>query len=233
MMEEEAPEAPRREILYALLALASLLIGISRLAQPAPAPLWLKAVDAGIGLAFLLDWARRIREAPHSGRYALRQAYEVVTFVPFTLLPATLAGGDVLRGARLLRLLRFLRYGRYAKVGLALARLPRRARYLQRIARNAQLVNILLVGLLTVSLGGALLLFVEGPAQRLDGYGAALWWSLNLFTTVAYAVPAPSTPAGHVVSGALMVSGVAYIGVFTASLAGAILKTPDEEEPEP
>lgn len=228
-IEDEAPQAPRREVFYALLAVVSLLIGISRLADPIPPPVWMRTLDAGIALAFLGDWLRRIWIAPRRQRYALRNSYEILTFIPFTLLPVTLAGGDILRGVRLLRFVRFLRYGRFAKVAFTFARLPRRARYLQRVVRNAQLVNILLTGLLVVSLGAVVLLLVERDALAGAGYGAAFWWSLNVFTTVAYAVPPPTTAAGHLTTGALMVAGVSYIGVFTASLAGAILRTKDDE----
>lgn len=225
MPQDEHPDAPRREIAYALLAIVGLLIGIGRLADDSPAPVWLRTLDAALAVAFLLDWLRRVREAPRPRRYALRNSYEILTFIPFTLLPATLAGGDVLRGARLIRILRFLRYGRFAKVGLGLARLPRRARYLQRVVRNAQLANILLTGLLTVSLGAVVLLLVERETLGAQGYGAALWWSFSLFTTASYAVPAPSSGAGYVTTGLLMLAGVSYVGVFTASLASAILRT--------
>lgn len=228
--EDENPDAPRREILYAFLALVSLFIGIGRLVDPAPAPVWLKVLDSAIAGGFLLDWLRRVMEAPRRGRYAWRNSYEVLTFIPFTLLPSTLGGGDVLRGARLLRIVRFVRYGRFAKVGLNLALLPRHARYLQRVARNAQLVVILIVGLLIVSLGAAVLLAVEGEVLASEGYGSAFWWSLNLFTTASYAIPSPQTSAGHLTSGALIVTGVAYLGVLTASLASSILRTPTDED---
>lgn len=226
---DEVPAASRREVLYALLAIVSVLIGISRLADPRPAPLWLQTLDAGIALAFLADWIRRIREAPERARYALRHGYEVLTFIPFTLVPQA-AGGDLLRGARLLRVIRFVRYGAYAKVGLGLTRFPRRLRYVRRVVKHAQLVTIVLVGVVVVALGAFGLLMAEGRAAGLDGFEQALWWSLNLFTTVAYAVPTPTTPAGYVLSGALMVLGVAFVGVFTASLANALLRTPADDE---
>lgn len=229
MLPDEHRDAPRRETVYALLALVSLIIGISRLVDTAPPPVWLKVLDTGIALAFLLDWLRRIHEAPRRWRYARRNAYELVTFIPFTLFPA-FGGGDILRGARLFRIVRFLRYGRFVKVGLNLARLPRRARYLRRVARNAQLVNILLTGLLTVSLGAVLLLLVEPAALGGQGYGAAFWWSLNLFTTVNYSIPTPTTSAGYLTAGTLLVAGIAFVGVFTASLAGALLRTPSEDD---
>ena len=216
----------RRELLFALLALVSVLIGISRLWDPYPAPMWMKVLDASIALAFLGDWVARVRRSERRLRYALTHAYEVLTFIPFTLLPAEAAGGGVLRGARLLRLFRLARYGRFVKVGLALARMPRRVRYVQRVVRHAQLVTLTVVGVMIISLGAALLLLVEGRAAGLAGYGPALWWSVSIFTTTAYAAPTPTTAAGYAVTGLLMVLGVAYIGVFTASLASAILATP-------
>lgn len=226
---DEAPAASRREVAFALLAIVSVLIGISRLADPRPAAAWLKALDASIAIAFLVDWLRRIRIAQRPGRYAARHSYEVLTFIPFTLIPGT-SGADLLRGARLFRLLGFARYGAYAKVGLGLTRFPRRLRYVRRVVKHAQLVTIVLVGVVVVALGAFGLLLTEGESAGLHGFEQALWWSLNLFTTVAYAVPSPTTSAGYVVSGALMVLGIGFVGVFTASLANALLRTSADEE---
>ncbi len=206
-----------------------MLIGISRVVDAGEAATWLKALDAGIAAAFFADWLRRILRSARPTRYTLRNSWEILTFIPFTLLSGTLAGGDIVRGVRLVRILRFARLGRFAKLSVTLARLPRRARHLQRVARNARLVNLFLAGLLTVSVGAAVLLAVERAALGGQGYAAAFWWSLNIFTTVGYAVPHPQTPAGFVTTGALMVSGVAFVGVFTASLASAILRTPDDD----
>lgn len=219
----------RKEILLGLLAIISLLIGFARFGTAQGAPLWLKAVDGGIAFAFLLDFITRTFRADDRLRYALRHSWEIILFVPYTWLPAQASGGNILRGARLIRVVRVLRFGRYIKLGLGLTRLPRRLRHVQQIARNAQLFTIGLVGILTVAAGAAALFVIEGRTAGLQGYGDALWWSLNLFTTVAYSVPEPETAAGRVVAGTLMVAGVAYIGLFTASLAGAILKTPAEE----
>lgn len=223
-------EAFRREVFFAILAIISVMIGISRFENPAPAPLWLKAVDVGIASAFFIDWLVRIRASERSWRYAATHSYELIFFIPFTLLPTQASGGNLLRGARLLRLIRVLRYGRYVKLGLAMSRLPRRVRHLQRVADNAQLVAILVAGLVTVSVGGAALMVTERATAGLHSYGEAFWWSLSLFTTLAYDIPTPTTGAGRIVSGLLMVAGVAYVGIFTASLASAILRTPQEEE---
>lgn len=221
-----------REAFFSVIAILSILIGISRIADPAPAPVWMQALDVFIAASFMTDWLLRIRAADAPWRYAGRHAYEVVFFIPFTLLPF-LEGGNILRGARILRLVRVLRYGRYVRLGVSFARLPRRMRQIQRIVRHAQLVTLALAGIIAVAVGAAALMFAEARGQGIGAFSQAVWWSLSLFSTVAYAVPEPQTSAGHVISGIIMVSGVAYFGIFTASLASAILRSHAEESHVP
>jgi voltage-gated potassium channel len=104
-------------------------------------------------------------------------------------------------------------------------------RYLARVADRARLVELTFVGLALV-LGGAMTAMFVAP---FDGFADALWWSLNLFTTVAYVEHVPLGTAGRIVGGVLMVTGVGFVGVFTASLANALLKEPEEspEDDEP
>lgn len=222
----------RREVVLAVLAIVSIVIGISRLQNPLPPPLWVQLLDVAIAAAFATDWALRIGSAERPWKYTLTHLYEIVFFVPFTVLPPDTSGASLVRGARLIRTLRWVRYGRFLRLSLALSRLPRRVRHLQRVADNAQLVAIFVTGLVTVSLGGAALMLTERTAAGLRSYPEAFWWSLSLFTTVAYDVPDPQTDVGRIVCGALMVAGVVYVGVFTASLASAILRTPADREDE-
>ncbi|MGP3921530.1 potassium channel family protein [Nonomuraea sp. 10N515B] len=47
----------------------------------------------------------------------------------------------------------------------------------------------------------------------------ALWWSLTTMTTVGYGDLYPTTLEGRLIAGALMLSGIALLGVVTASIA--------------
>jgi voltage-gated potassium channel len=47
----------------------------------------------------------------------------------------------------------------------------------------------------------------------------ALWWAATTVTTVGYGDRFPTTTEGRIVSGGLMMSGIALLGVVTASLA--------------
>jgi hypothetical protein len=54
--------------------------------------------------------------------------------------------------------------------------------------------------------------------------------SLALVTNVAYLDFQPVTLAGRMLAGILQLCGIAFIGVFTASLAGAIVREPGPQE---
>ena len=49
-------------------------------------------------------------------------------------------------------------------------------------------------------------------------YGDALWWAMETITTVGYGDHHPTTVAGRWVAAALMVVGVALVGVITATV---------------
>jgi voltage-gated potassium channel len=57
------------------------------------------------------------------------------------------------------------------------------------------------------------------PGATITGYGDALWWAISTITTVGYGDRYPVTMEGRMVAAALMVSGIALLGVVTASLA--------------
>jgi hypothetical protein len=224
----------RHDILIGVLALASVAIGIEQLAREAPTPRFepLDAVDLAIALFFIADFAWRAwREGP--GRYLRSHWWELPALLPVSpALVASLPGLAVVRGVRLVRLARVLRLVRL--LGVA-SRLRSVSRYTWRVAHRARVPTILGAGALVVWMGALVAWMLESDVNaRLASAGGALWWSLNMFTNVAYVDFQPATTGGRVLAGVLELSGIAFIGVFTASLASAIVKepTPAQEDAE-
>lgn len=58
----------------------------------------------------------------------------------------------------------------------------------------------------------------------IDSIGDAIWWAFVTITTVGYGDLAPVTVTGRAVAVALMVGGIALIGVVTATLASWIVE---------
>jgi voltage-gated potassium channel len=74
---------------------------------------------------------------------------------------------------------------------------------------------------LLVFVGSLAVLDVEqnAPDAKILSFGDAAWWAITTITTVGYGDLFPVTPIGRLVAAALMMSGIAVLGVVTASIA--------------
>ncbi|MCO1654180.1 potassium channel family protein [Pseudonocardia humida] len=57
------------------------------------------------------------------------------------------------------------------------------------------------------------------PDATLTTFGEAIWWTITTLSTVGYGDRYPVTTEGRFVAAALMVAGIALLGVVTASIA--------------
>ncbi len=87
--------------------------------------------------------------------------------------------------------------------------------------------------------GGATLLITVGalaitdaeryePGANITTLGDGFWWALTTMTTVGYGDRFPVTPVGRLVAAALMVSGIALLGVVTATIASWLVERVSE-----
>ena len=101
-----------------------------------------------------------------------------------------------------------------------------------------------LIGRVGVYVGGAIVLtsFVaslavleaerESPDGNIRTYGDSIWWVTTTLSTVGYGDHYPVTTEGRMIAVALMVVGVALLGVVTASLATWLIEQVREIEEE-
>jgi voltage-gated potassium channel len=61
-------------------------------------------------------------------------------------------------------------------------------------------------------------------------FADALWWAMTTVTTVGYGDRFPVTGTGRLIAGGLMLSGIALLGVVTASLASWLIEKVREVE---
>lgn len=59
----------------------------------------------------------------------------------------------------------------------------------------------------------------DAPDSSITTFGGAVWWSLTTISTVGYGDRYPVTVEGRIVASALMIAGIALLGVVTASIA--------------
>jgi voltage-gated potassium channel len=65
----------------------------------------------------------------------------------------------------------------------------------------------------------------DAPEASITTFGDAVWWTLTTISTVGYGDRYPVTLEGRVVAASLMVSGIALLGVVTASIASWFVET--------
>lgn len=83
---------------------------------------------------------------------------------------------------------------------------------------------------LLVFVGALAVLDVEqaAPDAKILTFGDAAWWAITTITTVGYGDMYPVTAAGRLVAAALMMSGIAVLGVVTASIASWLVQRVEE-----
>jgi voltage-gated potassium channel len=119
---------------------------------------------------------------------------------------------------------------------LRLLRLLTLLNVLQRTAgaafRGSVVVYVAGASLLLVFVAALAVLDVErsAPGANLTGFGDAIWWAVVTMTTVGYGDYAPVTGLGRLIAAVLMLSGIALLGVVTATLASWIVERISAQE---
>ncbi|QRY62049.1 potassium channel family protein [Gordonia sp. PDNC005] len=66
------------------------------------------------------------------------------------------------------------------------------------------------------------------PGATINGIGDGLWWSITTMTTVGYGDRYPVTASGRFIAAALMLAGIALLGVVTATVASWLIERIDD-----
>ena len=154
----------------------------------------------------LVDYVVRLALATDRGRFVLHKIFDLLVVV----LP-------LLRPLRLLRLLTLLHVlNRHAGTSL-------RGRVVIYVSGAAAMVMFLAsLAVLDAERGRA--------GANIDSFGDALWWSATTVTTVGYGDQFPITAQGRAIAAVLMLSGIALLGVVTATFASWLVQRVQEVE---
>jgi voltage-gated potassium channel len=84
----------------------------------------------------------------------------------------------------------------------------------------------ILIGIATVvvAIGGAVLIRVLDP-DEFPTIPSGLWWAVQTVTTVGYGDHVPTSTEGKVIAGVVMVTGIGFLSVVTASISAAFVES--------
>lgn len=163
-------------------------------------------IVTGTWLLFAVDYLIRLSLATRRWRFVRTHPLDLAVVA----LP-------LLRPLRLLRLLTLLSF------------VNRRARSSLRGQVIAYVAGLTCLVLLLASL--ALLDAERGrEGANIEDFGDALWWSATTVTTVGYGDRFPVTGTGRLIAVALMLAGIALLGVVTAAFASWLIERVAEVE---
>ena len=201
--QQERPSAQERweravEIPLAVAALAFLVAYAVPIIWPATSVGWRQVCQVTVTVVwvlFVVDYAVRLAVTTDRKQFVVHNLFDLAVIA----LP-------VLRPLRLLRLVALL------------AVLNRTS---ARTLRGRVVVYVVGGTLLLLFVGALAVTDAErgAPGATIHGFGDGLWWAVTTMTTVGYGDIYPVTMTGRFVAVALMVGGIALLGVVTATLA--------------
>ncbi len=149
---------------------------------------------------------------------ALRAHWFDVALVVATV-PALGAFLSALRLARLARVLRLLRLGMVAARALQAER---------RLTSVAVFRFVALITLFVVVIAGAVESFAD--QQDFPSLWDGIWWAIVTVTTVGYGDLYPRSVGGRIVAMVVMLFGIGFLSVLTATIASRFVQTDSHNE---
>lgn len=163
--------------------------------------------DYCVLVIFTVDYLIRLFLSKDKKQFILRNIPDLIAIIPFD---------NIFRLARLARIARLLRLIRLLRAGVILRRF---SLTLFGILETNGLKYILIVTIIIIILGSFGIQYLEKDIGNIKNFGDALWWALVTTTTVGYGDISPSTSGGRILAAFLMIFGIGFLGMVTASIA--------------
>lgn len=182
-----------------------------------------EVVNWFIWIAFCVELVVRTALAERRLRFLRRAWFDIAIIVisPPFLVPTIMEGARSLRALRVLRLLRFVRAFGPATIGLRASR---------RMLERHKFHYVALVATVAMGLGAVGVFLVERDVNKsITTLGDAVWWSI-VTTSVGNGDISLVTGEGRVLAVVLMLTGIAVVSIFTASIASIFVEGDKKEE---
>ena len=181
----------------------------------------LRAFEWFVTIVFTIEYILRLYCVGQPLKYAFSffGIVDLLAVLP-TYLSIFFAGAHsllVIRALRLLRIFRILKLVNYVDEAQMLGAALK--------ASGRKIVVFLGFVLTTMTIMGAVMYLVEGPASGFTSIPTSIYWTIVTMTTVGYGDITPQTPLGKLIASALMIMGYGIIavptGIVTVEMARA------------
>lgn len=173
---------------------------------------WIIWIGFTLELAFVAAVAPRKRAAVRAHWLDL-----LIVALTFPLAPTLLAAFRLARLFRIVRLLRLFALGARAITTEKMLTSRQGFRFLS-----------IITGLLVIVSG---ITVTVADRESFGSVWLGLWWALTTVTTVGYGDIVPHTVAGRLLGAVLMILGIGFLSLLTATIASVFVKNDTADEP--
>jgi voltage-gated potassium channel len=111
-------------------------------------------------------------------------------------------------------------------------RLERRLDRLIERAANPRAAALVIATVTTVITIAAGILMTVVDHDNFASIGAGMWWAVQTVTTVGYGDHVPTTALGQILAAGVMLLGIGFVTVITASITGAFVSRSRQDQQE-
>lgn len=162
-------------------------------------------IDTGIWFFFVADYIFRFAVSDKKVNFFKNSIFDLIAIIPF---------GSGLSLFRAFRIVRIAKLSKFAK----LLKFVAFASKLKKFIYTNGFIYVLYANIITILLGAAGIYAVE-YGSTVNSFPDALWWAFVTATTVGYGDISPSTSAGRLIAGILMIVGIGFVSMLTGTIA--------------
>jgi len=178
--------------------------------------------DLFVCIMLFFEFILKIRTQKKKLHYIRKNWIDLVAMIPLDFL--MLVSGDILGFLRFIRVIRLVRVFILLKKG---------QKNILDFLRKTNLVHGAVIFLFILSAGTVSFFLLEhGSNNAVDSYDDALWYVIVTITTVGYGDISPESVGGRIVGAIIMIAGVFFMSLLTASLASIMIENENKEESE-
>lgn len=192
------------EIVMALLAIVVVVILVIDLSYNLPENIasTFLIIDNIILVIFTIDYFTRLFLAKDKVKFLKSNIIDLISIIPLNF---------AFQSIRILRLSKLLKF---VKILRAVALIFKFRNFIDRFLKTNKFNYVIWITLFTLFSGAIGIHFAEDIS-----IGNALWWSFVTITTVGYGDISPGTTIGRIIAGIIMIVGIGFLGMLTATIA--------------
>lgn len=179
----------------------------------------LSITDKLILIFFVIDYIVRLVKSDNKVQFVKSNIFDLLAIIPFNAI------FSFFRFFRIFRILKFTRLFKLTKMVRLVGFL---AKFKDFLYTNG-LIYILYINIVTLILGAGGIYLAE-KGTTVHSFSDAIWWAFVTATTVGYGDISPTTTAGRLIAGVLMIMGIAFVSMLTGTIATYFSKKFDKSD---